>query len=62
MCKTCFDSQGMIQNGAYKNLFSEYVNGVRDPPPLHSKYHFEIPFCFLNLSLIVCVLSTIDHL
>ena len=33
MCKTRFDSQGMIQNGFKKNIFEKNVNGTRDLPP-----------------------------
>ena len=32
MCKTRFDSHGMILNGVLKNNCSKYVNGTRDPP------------------------------
>ena len=33
MCKTRFDSQGMILN-VFFNHFSKYVNGTRDPTPI----------------------------
>ena len=48
MCKTRFDSLGMILNGFKKNHFSKNVNGTRDPPPLHGKCRFKFPFWLLE--------------
>ena len=52
MCKTHFDSQGLILNGFYKkNIFEKNVNGTRDPPPFMANaiktFHI---FPFLNPS------------
>ena len=32
----------------FKHFFSKYANGMRDPPPLHSKIHFKFPFWLLE--------------
>ena len=32
MCKSCFDSQGMILNGFYKKKNEKNVNDTRDSP------------------------------
>ena len=51
MCKTRFDSQEMILNGFKKTFLKKKLNGTRDPPPLHGKFHQNFHFVFRNLSL-----------
>ena len=41
MCKTPFESQGMVLKVFKKDQFSKYVYGRRAPPPLHGKCHFK---------------------
>ena len=62
MCKTRFDSHGMILNVFFlKNHFSKYINGTRDPPSLQMPFQISIlvfgtlPLKLLTRSQCLCL-------
>ena len=48
MCKTRFDSQGMILNRFIIKIIFQNTFMARETPPLHGKCHLKFPFCFFE--------------